>query len=294
MAPDPLVYLFPQLEHIDISSIGVKAAMIAGTYLATTAIFIVSYFGSFQFTTFKSYLRTKEKVFWCLSFVRAVFGIVATSFGLWYLVVDDTLSKDVVKATTVSSHIAVYICVGFFLFESSALFTSNVLFRYFDSFLALHHVLSVVCYSIVVYYDKMHFFSLTGLILEMTTPFTCLCWMLLKAKLAHTMLWKVNQIVLVHLFHCRTTIEGYMVYMTYQQWDNVITNTPIVAMIALYGTIALTFFLLTPYWTYKKMMQLFKPVDWNHPELQSRRASENAAMNGHSTGSIPEDHTKRD
>ena len=215
---------------------------------------------------------------------------MAAFLALWYLLVDDTLSKDVVNATTVSSHIAVYICVGFFLFESSALFSSNFIFGNFNTYLALHHSLTLFGYFVALYYDtKCHFFCVVGLFQEIITPFTCLSWMLLKAKLGYTTVWKVNQLVLVHLFHCRTTLEGYLFYMTYQQWDNIITNMPIVAMIAMYSTITLEFLFLTPYWTYKRMLQLFKPADW-HSII-------NAATNEHSiivNGNIPEDHTKRD
>ena len=297
--PDPLVYLFPQLGELDFHSLSVKLVIIGWSFFMTFVVFFLSYLLSFNFTTFKSYLRTKEKVFWCLAFVRGVFGFVAAFFGFWYLAVDDTLHGDVVSANSAMSFMAVYICVGFFLFECIALFTSNYIFRTFDKLLATHHSLSLIGDCVVTYYGKAHFFAVVGLLLEMTTPFTCLCWMLIKAKMTKYRVWKLNQLVLVHLFHCRTMIEGYFYLKSYSHWENIATNMPLTMICLLYTQLSIQFFYLTPYWTYKKMMQLFNPIDWNHPELQSERAQAIAGMNGHTDGNIPIEnvpngHNKRD
>ena len=260
------------MEQLAVTNLEVKLQIIGLIFAVSAIIFFLSYLGSYRFMTFKSYLSTKEKVFWCMAFVRAVFGIVASFFGFWYLAVDDTLHHDVVNATCTSSHFAVCMCVGFFLFECTALFSSNIIFRTFDPFLAIHHSISLIGFGIAAYADKGHFFTTVALLLEMTTPFSCICWVLLKAKMAHLFIWKINQNVLVHLFHCRTTIEGYFLYKTYLQWENVSTNLPVGMIFVLIGGVSINFFVLTPYWTYKKMMQLSNPVDWNHPELQSKRA----------------------
>ena len=274
MAKDPLVYLFPHLEQLDVANLEVKLQIIALTFATCAVVFFVSHLGSHCFVTFKSYLRTKEKIFWCMAFVRAVFGIVASFFGFWYLAVDYTLHNDVTSATCVSSYFAVCVCVGFFLFECMVLFSSNVIFRTFDPFLTVHHMVGVIGFSIAAYSGKGHFFAVVALLLEMTTPFSCICWMLLKTKLAHHLIWKINQNILIHLFHCRTTIEGYILYKCYLQWENISTNLPWGMIFVLFTSVSLNFFILTPYWTYKKMMQLSNPVDWNHPELQGEKIKE--------------------
>ena len=250
-------------------------------------LLILSYFASYVFVdTFRTKLRTKEKVFWCLAFVRAMFGFCATAVGLWFLIMDDSLHKDVASATNVTSYMATYSTFGFFIFECTALLTSNIYFQYFDSFLFIHHFLSLIGFIIVTTYNgKGHFFVAVGLLLEGTTPFSCFCWMLLKCKMAHLHIWRLNQLILVHLFHCRTTLEGYLFLKYFSQWDNVSVNMPLAASTLLLTQLTLQFFVLTPYWTYKKMYQLFNPVDWNHPELSSSRViangTVNAAHNGH-------------
>ena len=189
-----------------------KLLIVFSGFFGSAFIFVLSYFISHRFVTFHSYLRPKEKVFWCLSFVRAMFGFFVSFFGIWYIAFDDTLQKDVVNGHTQSSYIVVYVSVGFFVFECSALYLSNFVFKTFEPFLSLHHTITLACYSTAAYYGNIHFFAVSGLLLEMTTPFSCFCWMFLKAKMSHLMIWKVNQIVLVHLFHCRTTLEGYLLY----------------------------------------------------------------------------------
>ena len=277
---DPLVWVFPKLSRMDMQRAASMFSIIVVSFVTFLAVFVVSYFLSFFFETFRSHLRPKEKVFWCLAFVRAVFGFMASGLGIWGLAFTDVLHNDVVMGSSKTSFVTVYLCVGFFLFECTAMFGSNLYFRTCDPFLFAHHSLSVLGYSTAAYYGNTHFFAVVGMLLEVTTPFTCLCWMLLKAGMAEHFVWKANQLVLVHLFHCRTTLEGYFYYKTYLQWDNIFYNMPHPLMLLLYTQLSVQFFVLTPYWTYKKTVQLFNPVDWNHPELQSPKAA--ACLNSHS------------
>ena len=270
--PDPVVFFFPVMADVNMRKFETKLLVISLAFFASLFIFCASYFASYTFVTFRSRLRTKEKVFWCLSFVRALFGFVSTFIGFWYIAFDDTLQKDVVNGNSQTSFLAVYIAVGFFIFECTALFSSIAMFGGFDAFLVAHHTLSLLGFGTVAYYETTHFFSVVGMLLEMTTPFSCLCWMFLKAGMAHLPIWKINQILLVHLFHCRTTIEGYFYYKLYMQWENVHHHMPRPIFWMLVVQLTLQFFILTPYWTYKKMGQLFNPVDWNHPELQKNKS----------------------
>ena len=266
----------PLAQLLGITAPPDKTKVVSYTIVASFAVFALWYLVSYASSTFRS-LKTKEKVFWCLSVVRALFGVFAIFVSCWHIFVDTTLYNDVVETSTFSSHYAMCITVGFFFFECTTLFSSNIIFREFDGFLATHHLLSLVGFGAVLYNGKTHFFAITILLNEMTTPFSCLCWVLLKAKMADTYAWKANQIVLVHLFHCRTLLEGYLYLMTYRHWNNIITNMPWSNFLLLYVGLTLAFFVLTPYWTYKKTKQLFKPEDWNHPEKQKgeKHAKEN-------------------
>ena len=280
---DPMLYWFPQLEHVPLTSLRTKLTVMTGSWLFFFFLFLAGFVVSYLFVpSFTKRLRTKEKVFWCLAFVRAVFGFVASVSALWFLFVDDILTNDIVDGRNVTTFISVYLTAGYFLFEFLALSFSNVYFRFFEPFLFVHHFLSVIGFSVALCCDgKGHFFAVVGLLLEMTTPFSCFCWMLLKCDMAKLRIWKLNQLVLVHLFHTRTTLEGYIYYKYYQQWDNVREGMPIAISVMVLSQVTLNFFLLTPYWTYKKMMQLFNPVDWNHPET-----IKSSATNGSANGQI--------
>ena len=284
MVVDPAIYFFPRLEDVVWTSLETRLTVIALAFLSFFALFVLSYVGSYLFVpSFSTKLRSKDKIFWGLTLVRAMFGFSATAVGLWYLFVDNILVKDIASGHNVTTFMTIHIAVGFFLFECVSLITSNIYFHFFDSFLFAHHFLCLIGYSIAVSYDgKGHFFGVIGLLLEATTPFSCICWMLLKCKMAHLKIWKLNQLVLVHLFHCRTTLEGYLYYMTFTQWDNVKENIPVPITAIMLTQLTLNFFVLTPYWTYKKMSQLFNPVDWNHPELAKTQVVANGtARNGH-------------
>lgn len=263
---DILVWKFPQLKGLDIDSTKNKAYIIFYGVASCLVLFILCHCLSFNSMTYRN-LRAKEKVFWCLNLVRAVFGCVGAFFGCWFTLLDSSLHDDIANETNISSFIGLQLFVGFFVFECAALYLSNIVFRSFDPFLAAHHTLSLLGGVLAAYYGKAHFIAMVALLLEMTTPFSCLCWTLIKARLAHHWVWKLNQLILVHLFHCRTTIEIFIAYKTYLQWDKVV-NLPTGLLVFYLLQLSSQLLFITPYWTYKKTQQLSNPIDWNHPELK--------------------------
>ena len=213
-------------------------------------------------------LSNREKVFWHLSIVRAVFGVFGAYSGISTFLWTPELHADIINGKTPESYFIVMVTTGFFLFECATLFASNIYFRFIDWNLALHHLLSLMEILMTVHYGKAHFFGCQGLLLEVTTPFSAVCWLLLKAKKADTMLWRANQYILIHLFHCRTTVELYIWWATYQNLPIVLSDMPVPLGALLSIELTLINFYLTPFWTYKKTKQLFNPVDWNHPDAK--------------------------
>lgn len=304
MAIDPLLYFFPELKNVSMTSLQTKFTVVFITCLFFLIVYLLSFVGSYLFvTSFLTKLRPKERVFWSLAFVRSVFGVSGTVVALWYFFMDDILKNDVVNGSNITSFIASYVALGFYIFELMALLASNVYFKFFDSFLFFHHFVSFLgCFVVTFYGSNAHFFIIVGLLLEVTTPFSCLCWMLLKCEMSDHLIWKINQLILVHLFHCRTTIEGYAYYSFLKNWAYIGEEMPLLVASLLFVHINMNFFILTPYWTYKKMTQLYKPVDWNHPEiLENRTTTENGGIgnginlsNNYQTHNIAADELTRD
>ena len=117
-SPDPFLHFFPELENLPLTTLKTKLSVVALTCSLFFVISVISYFLSYFFVdTFRTKLRSKEKVFWCLAFIRAVFGFIAIIVGVWCLVLDDTFHKDIVNGANVSSYLAVYFTLGFFLFR---------------------------------------------------------------------------------------------------------------------------------------------------------------------------------
>jgi hypothetical protein len=72
---------------------------------------------------------------------------------------------------------------GFFLFENVALHLSSVVFKSFDLALATHHFFALSGFTGAVVWDSLgHYLPMVTLLLEMSTPFTCISWMLLKVE----------------------------------------------------------------------------------------------------------------
>ena len=264
---DFLVDAFPGLAGIDPDSPRIKYLFISGAFLVGLVLFVLTWIFSLPLKTFRS-LRPKEKVFWSATVVRGMYGFWTTTFALLYLILDDNLLKDIVLEHDITSHLLAFINLGFFLFEFCCLMISSIAFRFFDLALFLHHTLGLGMFFFIMYYDIGHFFGILGGILEMSTPFSCICWLMLKLNLGHTRLWSINQMILIHVFHCRSMVELWSFYLTWKYYDSLRKHLPIGLALVTYVGLFASFFYLTPLWTYKKTKQYFTRTDWNHPDSQ--------------------------
>lgn len=229
-----------------------------------TAVFLFCHILSVSLCqTYKS-LLAKEKVFWNLAATRAVFGIQSTVAGLRALTEDSSITRDKVRGQEDWSWFNVLTATGFFAFENVALHASSVVFWSFDLPLATHHFFALSGYVGAVVWDSLgHFLPMVTLLLEMSTPFTCISWMLLKAGWACTLFWKANQWVMIHMFHCRMVLTYYMWWVTLTHRVELWTHAPLPPLILFFTGLTLLTLILNPIWTHKKTMQLLNPVDWN-------------------------------
>lgn len=264
-------YFHPSLADVNFEQRSTQLKFTAGSFVFFCLVYVVSMILSGTLKTYRN-LRIKEKIFWHLAIVRGVYGIFCIVIGVWALFIDTELVHDVVYATTPTSHFAMTTTVGFFIFECTMILWSDIYYQTFSVLLNIHHWLSLIGYSMIICLGSTHYFGTRGLILEMSTPFSCLCWTLLKADMANTFFWKANQFMLVHAFHLRSVMECNMWYVTYQHWEQISSTMPVSMFVLLYLQLTLVTFLMTPYWTYKKTVQMINPVDWNFEDSNKNKA----------------------
>ena len=262
--------IHPFFAECDFRKTSIKLVFIAVSFTFFSAVYLLSTVLSNVTRTYRN-LSAKEKIFWHLAIVRGAYGLFCTVFGVWGMFFDTELIKDVIYATSPTSYTAVTLTIGFFVFECGMLLFSDIYYRQFNILLNIHHWLSLFGFTMVIYTDTTHCFGVRGLILEMSTPFSCLCWTLLKAGKAHTLLWKANQFLLVHTFHLRSVAEFYIWYLTYKNWTYIWSDMPGMLFTILYTQMVLVTFVMTPYWTYKKSVQMVNPVDWNFEETNPKK-----------------------
>ncbi|XP_023257398.1 protein CLN8 [Seriola lalandi dorsalis] len=232
-----------------------------GFYVAT---FLLSHLLSLALSCTYNSLPAKEKVFWNIAASRAAFGIQSTVAGLRALTEDSELTRDRVRGQEDWSWFNVLTATGFFVFENVALHTSNVVFWSFDLPLATHHFFALSGYAGAVVWDSLgHFLPMVTLLLEMSTPFTCISWMLLKAGWARTLFWRANQWVMIHMFHCRMVLTYYMWWVTLTNWGEISTHVALPQRLLFFSGLGLLTVIINPIWTHRKTMQLLNPVDWN-------------------------------
>ncbi|XP_041810000.1 protein CLN8 [Chelmon rostratus] len=248
------------------------------------AVFLLSHLLSVSLSHTYTSLLAKEKVFWNLAATRAVFGIQSTVAGLRALTEDSLLTRDRMRGQEDWSWFTVLTATGFFVFENIALHASSVVFRSFDLPLATHHFFALSSYAGAVVWDSLgHFLPMVTLLLEMSTPFTCMSWMLLKAGWASTLFWRANQWVMIHTFHCRMVLTYYMWWVSLSHWGELNAHVVLPQRVLFFTGLALLTFIINPIWTHKKTMQLLNPVDWN---FGNKPAPINGASQGQSGVSV--------
>ncbi|XP_063772736.1 protein CLN8 [Pseudophryne corroboree] len=265
---------------LDYSSWSTCYTLIAVGFLTYLGIFVFCHLASvLLFATYRS-LSAKEKVFWDLAATRAVFGVQCISAGLTALLLDPVLLADQITAQQGWSYFTILIATGFFLFENIALHISNLTFWTFDVFLSVHHFFAFIGYFGAVNNGTIgHYLPIVTLLLEMSTPFTCISWILLKAGWSQTLFWKMNQWVMIHMFHCRIVLTYHLWWVSLYNWDRLVRSASVVYVSFFIVGLALVTLVMNPYWTYKKTQQLLNPVDWNfQPTFQKPLVERNGSV----------------
>ena len=230
--------------------------------------------------TYRS-LNISQKIYWSLAGVRSLFGISSMVLSLITLLRDQELRDDIVLGRTLSCQFFFTYIVGFFIFECCLLSFTEFAFGVKSVGLLAHHYLALIGYFIGLFLDQGYCIGALIVSLEMSTPFSCMCWVLLKMNLSNSLLWTVNQWILVHLFHTRQNVLCVVMYVVAKDWDNVYQNMNMLLIVLLIGGAVVMLLGLNPYWTQKKTHQLFSREDWNfHPPTNNNNNKSANQSNG--------------
>uniref|UniRef100_UPI00398F1745 protein CLN8 n=1 Tax=Pristiophorus japonicus TaxID=55135 RepID=UPI00398F1745 len=253
----------------------VRCTVIAAGFLFYSLIFIFSHVLSLVLSVTYCSLPAKEKVFWNLAATRGFFGIQGTVTGLWALLKDPVLHADKILGQQNWCWFNILTALGFFAFENVAFHGSNVVFRTFNVALTIHHFFAISGFASTLIWDNLgHYLPMVILLLEMSTPFTCVSWMLLKAGFSHILLWKLNQWLMIHLFHCRMILTYHVWWVCWQNLEIVKLYVAVPQAVLCFSGLFLLTFIINPYWTRKKTWQLFNPADWNFATETNRTTNE--------------------
>ncbi|XP_048186678.1 protein CLN8 [Perognathus longimembris pacificus] len=256
---------------LDYASWEIRSTLVVAGFVFYLGVFVVCHqLSSSLNTTYRS-LAAREKVFWDLAATRAVFGVQSTAAGLWALLGDPVLQADRALAQQNWCWLHITTATGFFFFENVAVHLSSLCFRTFDLFLVVHHLFAFLGFlGLVVNLRAGHYLAMSTLLLEVSTPFTCVSWMLLKAGWSETLLWKLNQWLMVHMFHCRMVLTYHMWWVCFWHWDSLVSSLYLPHFALFLVGLALLTLILNPYWTHKKTQQLLNPVDWNFAQTEAK------------------------
>ncbi|CAJ0938795.1 unnamed protein product [Ranitomeya imitator] len=275
-APRDLISALSSLDFdLDYSSWNVRLMLIAGGFGFYAGIFAFGFLASLVlFATFRS-LPIRDKVSWNLATTRASFGLLCYVAGLNALFIDPVLAADKITGQQGWAAFIILIAAGFFLYEIVALFIYDFVFWTFEIPSAAHHITAFIgCFGAAICSTAGHYLPVAALLSEMTTPFTCTSRILIKAGWSQTFIWKVDQWIVVHLFHCRMFLTYHLWWVSLNNYDRLVKSTTgLYVALFFFGLVLLTF-MLVPYWTYMKTKQLLTPVHSTSTKSSSEENSE--------------------
>lgn len=250
---------------LDYASWKIRSTRVVAGFVFYLGVFVVCHQLSSSLNATYCSLVAREKVFWDLAATRAVFGVQSTAAGLWALLGDPVLQADKALGQQNWCWFHITSATGFFFFENVAVHLSNLFFRTFDWFLVINHLFAFLGFlGSAVNLGAGHYLAMVTLLLEMSTPFTCISGMLLKAG------WKVNQWLMIHMFHCRMVLTYHMWWVCFWYWDALVGSLDLPHFALFLSGLALLTLIINPYWTHKKTQQLLNPVDWNFAQPEAK------------------------
>ena len=232
---------------------------IAITAVVYALVFFIVCIVSFFLERFRA-LNGMDRFTWWAKGTKIFYCPIPIFTGLWYLLVDDTLKDDVVNGTTKTAFVAIYIHVGFNLFDSILMAVGKLLYgNRFSTALFIHHFAILNLYSVATYYNgKGQYLSMLGFIDEMAGPLSYANWMLAKAKLSHLSIWRVNQQISVYLWCFQSMLEIYFFYTVITNWSHIWKELPIPLLITASFSVLLTSLGLNPHWTKAEAKRLYR------------------------------------
>ncbi len=238
---------FFQLTTEQLEATGTKLCTILCSVLFFSLLSTLTFLLSFRCSVVGC---RKDLAKWCIAIPRFVFGVGVSTIGFYFVVIDDTLKKNIVYAKTPLSAMGLYFMEGYCIYE--IIYCS--LFKVIGSLIIwFHHITVLLAVSLAIYLEKGHFAVIgTGALDEIVIPFVIIRWMLLKTN-SDKFYRKLNRILKVFFYHSRSLNEAYFFYLVSSQWNTAFSDLSLplfyTAMICPL-ILLITLFIFTPYWTY--------------------------------------------
>ena len=206
-------------------------------------------------------LKPAQKVTWCLVGVRGLFATWSNILAV-VLLSDLELWQDIAMGTTLSSQLFVAIFVGFFIYECSFLLFSDIMFEQRSYGQMTHHFLFLWLSSISLFWGQAHLIGCFTTPLHISAPFSGLGWMLIKADMSDTVIWKYNQAILIHMYHFKQNVLFAMACVLINNWMNCYNNMNTLFFVSIIGCLVL-FTCLNISWICKRTQQFLTKQDLN-------------------------------
>ena len=180
--------------------------------------------------------------------------------------------EDPILGTNVFAEEFMKIVLGFFILEFTMYYLVAWMYNRRDTSLLVHHYLGLIAYSIYLYTGKGYYFGIVLFAQEFSAPWTGVSWILAKKNKSHTVIWLVNQWILVAVWVVFRVADDYLlIYSYYANLPRSYTHLPLVSQIILFIGVGTMAFWLNPYWLKVKATNA---INWSPEENKNFRKRE--------------------
>eukprot|EP00049_Salpingoeca_infusionum_P009784 m.166568 g.166568 ORF g.166568 m.166568 type:complete len:355 (+) comp14442_c1_seq3:53-1117(+) len=237
--------------------VGMPSLLAAGASSFVLGVFVSMISGFISRTLSSTYRRLplRDQHRWNAGINRAFHGILLWILGTIVLLEGLPEGGAVTGTSPLLLHTAAF-SLGFFVFETRDSVTMYLAHNVQEEALIVHHMLGIALYFLTLSTQSYLYIACMVLVQELHAPFTHIGWILAKQGRDNTILWDINQYVLIFVWVVFR--EGCDLLV----WIHIIANLPygflggpfIPLAFILVGAIVLTAY-LNPWWLKLKIQQ---------------------------------------
>ncbi len=244
----PVIFDAKTGQHVKFHSVLLSFTFFSLLYIAVNLMILL--------VTIYTKLSKEMEVIWTQTIVHVIFSSIVSPFSIWYLYADSAFVNNISHTATDESSLLMCITIGFMVHEITTSLTTNWNLGSRNYSIVYQDLVMLSCCCLILHYDRAHVFGLIAMTMEGVYIFDSISWILAQFNLLRTFIWKLIQVITIHLCNYCTMLGVYCLWMSYQQFDSLLNCLPVPVLSLFFTSFIIEMFIVIPSWSIKLMEML--------------------------------------